>query len=511
MPRPHTTMRQIRDVLRLVLRDQVSRRTTALSLSVPRTSVNDLVTRALAAELTWEVVNELDDAQLEARLFRPVSRETTRPQPDFDYLKRELAKKGVTLQLLWLEYLEQHPGGYGYSQFCHLYRGWRRRLNVTMRQDHKAGEKLFIDFPGLTIPIYDAATLEVSFEAELFVSVLGASSFLYVEALRSQELLHWVNAHVHAFEFYGGVAEILVPDNLRSGVTAAHRYEPDVNATYLEMAEHYGAVVIPARPYKPRDKAKVEAGVQLVERWIIAALRHRHFTSLGELNEVIAGLVELVNDKPFKKMPGSRRSLFDELDRPALRPLPPEPYEFATWKKTRVSIDYHLELARHYYSVPYRLAGQVVDVRASATTVEVFANNKRVASHKRSYLAARHTTDPAHMPAAHRRHLEWTPERIVAWATKSGPSTGAFIEALMTSRPHPEQGYRSALGVLRLEKRYGAARLDDACARSLALRALSYKSVASILQHGLDQQPLRRETPRARVTHHNLRGPNYYQ
>ncbi len=258
-------------------------------------------------------------------------------------------------------------------------------------------------------------------------------------------------------------------------------------------------------------KAKVESGVQLVERWIIAVLRHRRFTSLAELNEVIAGLVARVNDKPFKKMEGSRASLFDELDKPALRPLPDEPYEFATWKLARASIDYHLEFERHYYSVPYQLAGQVVEVRASASTIEAFSNNRRVASHPRSYLKGRHTTDPAHMPASHRRHLEWTPERIVAWATTNGPSTGAFVEALMASRPHPEQGYRSALGVIRLERKYGSARLEDACARSLHLRALSYKSVASILQHGLDQQPLRREPPRTRVTHHNLRGPDYYQ
>ena len=511
MPRPHTTMRQIRNVLRLVLRDNLSRRMAALSLSVPRSSVNDLVTRALAAEITWEVANELDDTELEARLFRPVAKEPNRPQPDFNYVKRELAKKGVTLSLLWLEYLELHPGGYAYSQFCQLYRTWRKHLNVTMRQDHKAAEKLFVDFPGLTIPIYDEETLEVSFRAELFVAVLGASSYLYAEALRSQELLHWVNAHCHAFSFYGGCPEILVPDNLRSAVTTAHRYEPDPNATYHEMAEHYGCVVIPARPYKPRDKAKVESGVQLVERWIIAVLRHRRFTSLSELNEVIAGLVARVNDKPFKKMEGSRASLFDELDKPALRPLPDEPYEFATWKLARASIDYHLEFERHYYSVPYQLAGQVVEVRASASTIEAFSNNRRVASHPRSYLKGRHTTDPAHMPASHRRHLEWTPERIVAWATMNGPSTGAFVEALMASRPHPEQGYRSALGVIRLERKYGSARLEDACARSLRLHAISYKSVASILQHGLDQQPLRRESPRTRVTHHNLRGPDYYQ
>ena len=514
MPRPHTTMRRIRDVLRLRLGERLSLRQVSLSLAIPHTTVADYVRRARDAGIdSWPLPEELaDDDALEARLFTsPAMAPKVRPLPDFEVMKRELAHKGMTLMLLWVEYKERHPDGYEYSQFCQRYRTWRKKLDVTMRQDHKAGEKLFVDFPGLTIPVYDEATLDVAFRAELFVAVLGASSYLYAEALRSQELVHWCHAHENAFEAFGGCPAVLVPDNLRSAVSKSHRYEPDPNATYQEMAEHYGCVVIPARPYKPRDKAKVESGVQLVERWIIAVLRHRRFTSLAELNEVIAGLVTRVNDKPFKKMEGSRRSLFLELDKPALHPLPDEPYEFATWKMARINIDYHLEFERHYYSVPYQLAGQVVEVRASASTIEVFTNNRRVASHPRSYLKSRHTTDPNHMPASHRRHLEWTPERMLTWAAKNGPATGSFIEALMASRPHPEQGYRSALGVLRLEKKYGATRLEDACARALALRALSYKSVASILQHGLDQQPLRREPPRARVTHHNLRGPNYYQ
>jgi transposase len=426
-------------------------------------------------------------------------------------MKRELAKKAMTLMLLWVEYKEEHPSGYEYSQFCQLYRDWRTSLDVTMRQDHKAAEKMFVDFPGLRIPIYDERDLTVSFMAELFVAVLGASSYLYAEALRSQELVHWCHAHENAFYFYGGCPEICVPDNLRSGVTKPHRYEPDPNATYLEMAQHYGVVIIPTLPYKPRDKAKAEAGVQLVERWIIMALRKERFTSLGALNERIAELVEKINNRPFKKMEGSRASVFAEIDQPALRPLPATRYDFATWTKAKVSLDYHLQIDRNFYSVPYQLVGQVLDVRTSANVVEVFHKNRRVASHKRSYLKGIAVTEPAHMPSSHRRHAQWTPSRIVHWAEKTGPETAAFITAVMAARPHPEQGFRSALGVLRLEKKYGAERLEAACARSLAIHSLSYKSVSSILQHGLDHKPLELAPTRANPTHSNIRGAGYYQ
>ncbi len=511
MPRPHTTMRKIREVLRLVLQENLSRRTTSLSLSIPRSSVNDLVVRAQAAGLSWELVNELDDIQLEARLFRRVPPESSRPQPNFALIKKELSKKGVTLSLLWVEYLELHPDGYAYSQFCQLYRTWRRHLDVVMHQEHKAGEKLFVDYPGMTIPIYCAHDLSVDFKAELFVAVMGASSYTFALATRSQQLEQWIGAHVATFEFLGGCPEIVVPDNLRSGVTKANRYEPDLNATYQEMAEHYDVVIIPARPYKPRDKAKVEVAVQIAERWIIARLRHHRFTSLEACNEEIAKLLTIINDKPFRKLPGSRSSLFEEIDRPALRPLPIERYEFATWRRARVSIDYHVSVGRHFYSVPYQLAGEIVDVRTSANVVEVFAKNKRVASHKRSYAKGFYVTNAAHMPESHRRHLEWTPSRILAWAAQAGPDVAAFIDALLAARRHPEQGYRSSLGVMRLEKKYGATRLNAACARALAIKSLSYKSVSSILQHGLDQQPLRREPPRAHIVHHNVRGANYYQ
>ena len=507
-------MRKIRDVLRLRLGDQLSLRQVALSLAIPHTTVADYVRRARLAGITsWPLPEELsDDDALEARLFNaPQNSPKVRPEPDFEVIKKELARKGMTLMLLWVEYREEHADGYEYSQFCLLYRTWRKKLDVTMRQDHKAAEKMFVDFPGLTIPIYDERDLTVSFRAELFVAALGASSYLYAEALRSQELVHWCHAHENAFEFYGGCPALAIPDNLRSAVTRAHRYEADVNATYQEMARHYNVVIIPARPRRPRDKAKVEAAVQVAERWIIMRLRKERFTSLSTLNDRIAELVEVINRRPFKKMEGSRASVFAEIDQPALRPLPATRYDFATWTKAKVSLDYHLQIDRNFYSVPYTLVGQILDVRASANVVEIFSKNRRVASHQRSYLKTKAVTDPAHMPSSHRRHAQWTPSRIVAWATKTGPSTAAFIEELLQSRPHPEQGFRSALGVLRLEKRYGAERLELACARSLAIHSLSYKSVASILQHGLEQRPLSPEPLRANPTHANVRGPNYYQ
>ena len=353
----------------------------------------------------------------------------------------------------------------------------------------------------------------MALHAELFVAVLGASNYLHAEAVASQELAHWVMAHAHAFEAFGCVPEIVVCDNLRSGVRSAHRYEPEINATYQEMAAHFGVAIIPARSKKPRDKAKVEAGVLLAERWILARLRNRRFYSLAEANAAIAELVRWINDRPFKKMPGSRRQLFEELERPVMRPLPATRYEFAAWRVgLKVNIDYHVEADGHYYSVPHQLVGQRVDVRLTTTAVEVFHRSRRVASHLRSYLRGRHTTDPAHMPDSHRRHAEWTPSRIVDWAAKTGPNTARLCEAILEARPHPEQGYRSCLGIIRLADRFGAERLEAAADRALSARALSYRSVESILRHGLDSQPLGETRPlRSHRRHSNLRGPNYYR
>lgn len=513
MPRPHTVMRKIRDVLRLTS-EGLSRRQVAASLEMPFTTVSDHVRRAEAAGVSWPLPDDMDDDTLESRLFAAAAPAVKpRPAPEWNKVHIELRRPGVTLMLVWLEYREIFPDGYAYSQFCDLYRRWRRHLDVVMRQDHKAGEKLFVDFPGQRIPIYDEVTGDVAFEAELFVAVLGASSYLYAEAVRSQELLYWVTAHVHCFEHLGGVPAIVVCDNLRSGVTRPQRYEPDVNATYQEMAAHYGVAVVPARSYKPRDKAKVEAGVVVAERWIMARLRNRHFTSLGEANVAIAGLGGWVNDRPFKKLAGSRASLFAEVDRPALAPLPAMRYEFATWRRAKPSIDYHIEIRadRHYYSVPYRLVGQAVDVRLSAAAVEVFHRHRRVASHVRRHSPG-HSTDPAHMPESHRRHAEWSPGRIIAWAQQTGPATAKLAEEIMAARRHPEQGFRSCLGIVRLGGRYGTDRLEAAAERALAVRAYSYRSVQSILANGLDAKPLPGEQPgRAHPPHDNVRGGDYYQ
>ena len=372
---------------------------------------------------------------------------------------------------------------------------------------------MFVDFPGQTVPIYDPETETVVMEAQIFVSVLGASNYIYAEALPSQQLVPWVNAHAHAFAAYGGCPEVAVVDNLPAGVTKAHRYEPIVNESYLDMASHFGVAVVPARPYRPRDKAKVELAVLVVERWILARLRNHRFYSLGELNLEIARLVKAANQKPFKKMAGSRQSVFDEVEKPALQPLPGRPYEFATFLRGRkVHIDYHVEVDHHYYSVPYQHTGERVDIRLTASVVEIFLRGRRIASHLRSYVRGKHTTDPAHRPESHRRHLEWPPSRIVSWAEKTGPETAALVKGVMESRPHPEQGHRTCLGIIRLGKRYGERRLEAACRRALTVRALSYRSVESILKNGLDHKPLPEPRTRAvdRRQHENLRGPDYY-
>lgn len=514
MPRPHIAMRNIGDVLRLSLGEGFSRRQVAASLGLPRATVADYVKRAEVGGLRWPLAEDLDDDKLEAVLFPGVSSsQSTRPLPDWQKVHLELRRPHVTLMLLWHEYKETFPDGYGYSQFTELYRRWHRHLDVVMRQEHKAGEKLFVDFPGSRIPIYDEKTGDVSFEAELFVAALGASSYLYAEAVRSQQLMYWISAHVHALEFYGGSPAIVVCDNLRSGVTRPHRYEPDVNATYQEMAAFYQMAIVPARSYKPRDKAKAEAGVLLAERWIIARLRHERFSSLAEANLAIGELLKWINARSFKKIDGSRRSLFDAVDRPALKALPEQRYEFATWHNAKVNIDYHIEQRadRHYYSVPYRLVGETVEIRVSARTVEVFHRHRRVASHVRSYTPG-FTTDPAHMPESHRRHAQWTPSRIISWAKATGVNTAKLTEEIMAARPHPEQGFRSCLGIMRLADRYSKERVEAACGRALAVRSLSYRSVESILSNGLDKVPLADSSAQRIHPHHdNVRGPDYYQ
>jgi transposase len=507
------SMRKIKEVLRLVWGSGLSARQAAESCGIARSTVKDYLDRAAQATLTWPLPEGLDEASMEGLLFPPPSQipPEKRRMPPFDHLHVELKKKHVTLQLLWHEYREGNPEGYQYTRFCQLYRRWEETLDVSLRQDYKAGEKLFVDYAGDTIPVHDPRTGKV-LPAYLFVATLGASNYTYVEAVLSRELPSWIDSHVHTFEFMGSVPEIVVPDNLRTGVTHPCRYEPDLNPTYQDAMTHYHTTVIPARVRKARDKAKVEASVLVVERWIIAALRNYTFFSIGELNRVIKEKLEEFNTRLLQKLKVSRKELFHTIDKLAMKPLPERRYEYAEWEKHKVNIDYHVEVDRHYYSVPYQLRGHTVDAKITGTTVELLFKGQRVASHGRSYLPGRHTTLSAHMPESHKRYLEWSPSRIIGWAEKSGPSTGAMVKEIMERRPHPEQGFRSCLGIMRLGRRYGQERLEAACRRALFMKVYSYKSVESILKNNLDGRELPCERPSGTtVIHENVRGKTYYQ
>jgi len=506
------SMRKIKEVLRLRFELRLGLRQIGRSLHLPHSTVRDYLDRAGRAGIGWPLPEGMGDPSLEQTLFppAPAMTERGRPLPVWAHIHAELKRKGVTLTLLWEEYSAQYPSGYQYSRFCDLYRDWAGKLTTSMRQLHKAGEKMFVDYAGHTLPIVNRTTGEIR-EAQIFVAVLGASSYTFAEATWSQNLPDWIGSHTRAFRFFGGVPQIIVPDNLKSGVTRPDRYEPDINPTYNDMAAHYGAAVIPARVRKPKDKAKAEVAVQVVERWILARLRNHTFFSLAEASAEIARLLEALNNRPFKKLPGSRREAFEALDRPALRPLPATPFEFAEWKKVRVNIDYHIEVEKHYYSVPYQLLKQQLDVRLSATTVECFHKSKRVASHPRSYRKGGHSTLAEHMPKAHQEYAGWDVKRLINWAAKIGPDTAAVVEKILASRTHPQQGFRSALGLLRLGKTYGHERLEAACIRAIAGEACSYKSVESILKTGLDQQPLpEAKMSAAPITHRNIRGTTYY-
>jgi transposase len=506
-------MRKIKEVLRLKWAHEQSNRHIAKSCSISHSTVADYVLRAKLAGLSWPLDPDLDDAAIENLLFPATDKQATekRQMPDLEYLYREMKKKSVTLQLLWYEYKQANPDGYQYSQFCNLYRQWVKKLDLTLKQEHRAGEKLFIDYAGQTVSIVDPKTGEIT-EAQIFVATLGASNYTFAEASLAQDLPSWIKSHIHAFEFFGAIPEILVPDNLKAGITNPCRYEPDINPTYQDLAEHYDTTVIPARSRKPRDKAKVESAVLVAERWILAALRNHTFFSLAELNTAIAAKLQDLNNRKFQKLDATRRELFETIDKPALKPLPSRPYEYAEWKKARVNIDYHIEIDRHYYSVPYQLVKEQVDVRITSSALEVLFKNKRVASHPRDYRQGSFTTLTEHMPKSHKRYLDWTPSRIIRWAEKNGPKTQKLVTRILDSRSHPEQGFRSCLGIMRLGKRYSSERLEAACERVLLINAYSYKSVESILKKGLDQQPflfdqIENDQP---LNHHNIRGKHYY-
>jgi len=509
-------MRKIKEVLRLKYDCNLSEREISRSCRVSRSTVADYLMKAKAAGLRWPEAAALTDTQIEEQLF-PVKRipsSVKRPEPDYEYIYSELRayrKINLTLIQLWLEYKEKHPEGYQYSQFCDLYRRWRGKLDYVMRQEHRAGEKAFIDYSdGLSI--LDLATGELIL-TQLFLVVWGASNYTYAEAALSQTLPEWIGSHRRSLEYFSCVPRILVPDNLKSGVSKACKYEPELNPTYTDMAEHYGCAVLPARPRKPRDKAKVEAGVLIAKRWILAVLRKRTFYSLAELNAAIWECLERLNSRPMRRLKKSRRELFETVDRPNALPLPARPYEYAEWYKARVNVDYHIEVDHHYYSVPFQLLREKVDVRLTATTLEVFHKGERVAAHARSYIRGGYTTLKEHMPPEHRSYAEWSPSRFIHWAGKTGAATAQLVEKILATRPYPEQGYRACLGIIRLGRHYEPERVEAAAERALKFNACSYRSMKAILSAGLDRQ-LGSQDGSAQMSlplHQNIRGREYYQ
>ena len=506
-------MRKIRDVLRYRHSTGLSLEAIARALNISKGVVSKYLRLASETGLGWPLPDDLDDTALEKRLFQlPTARAPTFAEPDYAQVHQELKRKGVTLILLWEEY-HQTVGGtaYQYTAFCTRYRAWAGKLKRSMRQIHRAGEKLFADYAGPTMPIIDADTGEIR-PASIFVAVLGASSYTFACATPGQTQPDWLTGLARALTYIGGVTALIVPDNPRALIANANRYEPELNRATAEFAAHYGTVILPARPRKPQDKAKVEVGVQVVERWILARLRHRQFFSVAELDDAVIQLLPVLNERPFKKLPGCRREAFERLDAPYLRPLPATRFILAEWKRAGVNIDYHVEFDAHYYSVPNALVRQEVELRITRSTIEILARGRRVASHPRSYRKGHFSTIADHMPAAHRAHAEWSPGRLMNWAASVGPATGELVKRLLLEKQHPEQGYRSCLGLMRLARTVGRERMEGACTRALAIGAHRYRSVASILEKGLDRQPV---TPPAQAElalpdHANVRGPGYY-
>jgi len=508
-------MRKIKDILRLRHEAGLPYRGIAHALNIGYGTVVDYLNRAQQAGLGWPIPEGLHERDLGRLLFptQAVTGQRRFTEPDFPAVCQELKRKGVTKQLLWQEYRQHHPDdGYSYAQFCHRYRVWLGCQQRSMRQIHRAGEKLFVDYCGPTMAIVNPDTGEYR-EAQIFVAVLGASNYTFACASWSQKQADWLNAHVKAFEFFGGVPELVVPDNLKSAVRKTHRYDPDINPSYQQLASHYQCAIVLARPYRPKDKAKAEVAVQIVERWIMARLRHQTFFTLASLNQAIRVLLDDLNQRPFKKLPGTRFSQFEQLDKPALRPLPAQPYQYAHIKKARVHIDYHIEYDKHYYSVPHHLVKQEVEVQATDSAVAIYHQGQRIASHPRSVRPGAHSTCQEHMPQAHRAMQGWSPERFLSWAGDIGTETREVVRCILHEKRHIEQSYRRVLALLGNAKKYGRERLNKACGRALLIGSPTRSSVESILKQGLDQVAV--ETPAVQeelsLDHHeNVRGEEYY-
>ena len=520
MPTERVAMRRVREMLRLSRDGGLGVREVARRTGVAPSTLREMARRFERSGLAWPLPLDLTDTELESRLYGATGKKQGHrrvAEPDWAVLNREMKRKHVTLQILWDEYIEAEPDGYHYSRFCELYRSWEGRLPVTMRQTHLGGDKLFVDYAGDTVPVIIDRRSGETRAAHIFVAVMGGSSLSFAHASWTETLPDWIDAHVRAFAFFGGAARLLVPDNPKVAVIKACFYDPQVNRSYGEMAAHYDTALLPARPYKPRDKPKVEAAVRIVERWLLGRLRNRRFYSLADVNAAIAQMLTALNDQRVMRHVGrTRRQLFEEIDAPKLKALPLEPYVLAEWRQRKVGLDYHIDFDGHFYSVPYRHARAGVEVRATVRTVEVFLKGERIAAHVRGSGDGKHTTVPEHMPSSHRRYADWTVDRILCDAAAVGSSTDMLCRMILEHRPHPEQGFRACLGIVRLTKPFGAARVEAACLRALQIGARTYGSVRSILDNKLDGQPFfqppagQADEPPPASLHGNVRSSGYY-
>jgi transposase len=499
-------MRMIREILRLYYSCGLSKKRISKTLGCARSSVADSIQRAVNANLKWPLPDEFaDDDVLERRLYNVPEPGAARPQPDCNYIYHELKKKGVTLLLLWQEYKEQHPDGYQQTQFCEIYRSWRKKIDLVMRHDHKAGEKVFSDFAGGKLNIQLESGIQ---QARLFVCSLGASSYTFARLLWNEDSEGWCTGQALAFQYFGGTSEVVVPDNPKAVTAKACPFEPEINPSFSQMAAHFNVAVIPARVRKPRDKGSVESAVGVATRWILAALRNTTFHSLAEANEAVAVLLEKLNTRPFKKLPGCRRSRFEEIDKPALKPLPRVAYEYRHISFASVHIaDYHVEYDYSWYSVPYQYRGRKVEIHASINAIEVFLRGKRIASHIRRFVRGSRITIREHRPHEHQQYGDWSTDKILAQAEASaGPNTKQVLERIIQGKPHAELAYKACLGIFRLGRQAGQDRLEAACKRAIAINACSYTSVKSIIDKGLDRRTLEEKAPPLKIVHENIRG-----
>lgn len=500
-------MRKIKDVLRLKHDAKLSHEQIAAALGISKGAVAKYAGLAAAAGIDWGAASPLSEAALEQRLLPAPAKRSDYMLPDYGRIHQELRRKGMTLMLLWEEYQAEHADAqtYRYTQFCERYHAYAKKLKRSMRQIHRAGEKLFIDFAGPTI------ALDGGGRAHIFVAAMGASNYSFACATGRETMDDWIDSTVRALHFYNGVPALIVPDNPKAMINDANRYEPRANDTVQDFAQHYNTSVLPARAYRPQDKAKVEFAVQLVERWVLARLRHQRFASVGEVDRALQPLMHRLNHKPFQKMPGCRADAFAALDAPALSPLPIQRYEIASFKTVKAHIDYHVEIDAHRYSVPHALVGQTLDARITRHAVELLHRGQRVACHAKSDRRGGFTTVAEHMPAAHRAHLEWTPQRLIDWGNSIGIATGAIVTRLLEEHKHPEHGYRACLGLLSLSKRYGKPRLEAACTVALSIGACRYRHVRDILANNRDRAQAGAQADWISPDHAHVRGPGYYQ